>query len=137
VTGKIKVKIDTKSTSKLKLGIPIKDLSDSLPANWAHSKSKFISPRQHWTANPMIWTTGIYFIYKKSWCSSGQAYSKISSPAPSINWLWAWEHSGMVDRTFRRGIHFTQTPLDYKSDDLDYRLLQEHYKKAVRSQKIS
>ena len=35
----------------------------------------------------------------------------------------------MVDRTFRRGIHFTQTPPDYKSDDLDYRLLQEHCKK--------
>jgi hypothetical protein len=43
----------------------------------------------------------------------------------------------MVDRTFRRGIHFTQTPPDYKSDDLDYRLLQEHYKKAVISQNIS
>ena len=35
----------------------------------------------------------------------------------------------MVDRTSRREIHFTQTPLDYTSDDLDYRLLQEHCKK--------
>jgi hypothetical protein len=43
----------------------------------------------------------------------------------------------MVDGTFRREINLTQTPLDYKSDDLDYRLLQEHYKKAVISQNIS
>jgi hypothetical protein len=41
----------------------------------------------------------------------------------------------MVDRTFRRQFDFTQTPLDYRSKDLDYRLLQEDCKKAVRGQR--
>jgi hypothetical protein len=35
----------------------------------------------------------------------------------------------MVVRTFRREIYFIQTPLDYKSDDLEYSLLQEGYQK--------
>ena len=41
----------------------------------------------------------------------------------------------MVDRAFRRQFDFTQTPLDYKSNDLKYRLLEEDYKKAVRGQR--
>jgi hypothetical protein len=72
----------------------------------------------------MTWTTD----YCRNTAKSGQK-SKDQLKAPSIKWLWTWKHSGMVDGTFRRGIHFTQTPMDYKSDDLDYRLLQEHYQK--------
>jgi hypothetical protein len=43
--------------------------------------------------------------------------------APSIKWSLTWKHLGMVDRTSRREIHFTQTPLDFKSNDLEYSLL--------------
>jgi hypothetical protein len=96
------------------------------------SGEKSISPRHQWTTNLMTWTTD----YCRNTTKSGHK-SKYQLTAPSINCPRAWKHSGMVDRTFRRGIHFTQTPLDYKYDDLDYRLLQEHYKKAVISQNIS
>jgi hypothetical protein len=77
----------------------------------------------------MTWTID----YCRNTTKSGHK-SKHQLTAPSINWLWTWKYSGMVDGTFRREINLTQTPLDYKSDDLDYRLLQEHYKKAVISQ---
>jgi hypothetical protein len=84
-------------------------------------ESKFISLKHHWTSEGTLQ-------------KSGQK-PKDQLRAPSIKWPWTWKCSGMVDRTSRREIHFTQTPLDYKSSDLEYRLLQEHYKKAVRSQK--
>jgi hypothetical protein len=84
----------------------------------------FISPRHQWTINLMTWTTD----YCRNTTKSGHK-SKYQLTAQSINWPRAWKHSGMVDRTFRREIHFTQTPMDYKYDDLDYRLLQEHYQK--------
>jgi hypothetical protein len=78
----------------------------------------------------MTWTTD----YCRNTAKSGQK-SKDQLKAPSIKWLWTWKHSGMVDRTFRRGIHFTQTPLHCKSKDLDYKLLEGDYKKAIMSQR--
>ena len=38
----------------------------------------------------------------------------------------------MVDRAFRRQFDFIKTQLDYKSNDLEYRLLEEDYKKTIR-----
>jgi len=78
----------------------------------------------------MTWTTD--YCRKTAKKRSG---AKDQPTAPSIKWPWAWKHSGMVDRTFRRQFDFTQTPLDYRSNDLDYRLLQEDCKKAVRGQR--
>jgi hypothetical protein len=43
----------------------------------------------------------------------------------------------MVDMTFRMEIHFTQTPLDYKSDDLGLQITAGTLPKAVISQNIS
>jgi hypothetical protein len=43
----------------------------------------------------------------------------------------------MVDMTFRMEIHFTQTPLDYKSDDLGLQITAGTLQKAVISQNIS
>jgi hypothetical protein len=73
----------------------------------------------------MTWNT----VYCRKATKSSQE-SKHQLTAPSKKWAWAWKHSGMVDRAFKREIHFTQTPLDFKSYDLDYSLLQEHYKKS-------
>jgi len=66
--------------------------------------------------------------YCRKTTKSGQN-PKYQLTAPSINWPWTWKHSWMVVRTFRREIYFIQTPLDYKSDDLEYSLLQEGYQK--------
>ena len=151
------------------------------------SEGKSISPRHHWTTNPVTWNTGYcrnttkkrsevkrsaHRVINKmamdletlkecgqdlqkgnpfhpdptglqiQWpgiqITEGRLQKSGHEPkdqlkAPSLKWPLCRKHSGMVDRTSRREIHFTQTPLDYKSSDLEYRLLQEHYKKAVRS----
>jgi hypothetical protein len=82
----------------------------------------------HFTQTPLklqIQGPGIQFTNKKA----------VMLKAPSINWPRTWKHPGMVDMTFRMEIHFTQTPLDYKSDDLGLQITAGTLPKAVISSK--
>jgi hypothetical protein len=58
-----------------------------------------------------------------------------SGQAPPVKLWCAWKHSGYVEWTFKKVKDFNQTPSDYKSIDLDYKLLK--CKKVPRMQSPS
>jgi FlaG/FlaF family flagellin (archaellin) len=52
--------------------------------------------------------------------------------APPMNWRWLQKHSQTVHGTSIYQKDFSLTPIDYKSNDLEYTLQQKDLKKAVK-----
>ena len=44
---------------------------------------------------------------------------------PSINFRYGWNHLGKVYLTFGKVKDYSPTPIDYKTIDLDYKLLEK------------
>ena len=53
--------------------------------------------------------------------------------APSINWRWVRKHSQTVHRTSIDQMHFTQTPIDQKSTDLEYTITAKRLQTRMQS----